>query len=41
MTSLTGDEIFQFINHGGLRLNFGDGLRPGFDPARSPWAKIG
>jgi hypothetical protein len=30
-----------FIDEGGLRADFGDGLRAGFDPARSPWAKVG
>jgi hypothetical protein len=31
----------EFIDRGGLRLDFSDGLRTGFDPARSPWAKVG
>jgi len=30
----------EFIDHDGLHLNFGDGLQPGFDPARSPWTKL-
>jgi hypothetical protein len=29
-----------FIDQGGLRADFGDGLRAGFDPRRSPWAKV-
>jgi hypothetical protein len=29
-----------FIDHDGLSLDFGDGLRPGFDPARDPWTKV-
>jgi hypothetical protein len=31
----------RFIDQGGLRASFGDGRRDGFDPARSPWAKVG
>jgi hypothetical protein len=31
----------EFINRDGLRLDFGDGLRRGFDPARSPWTRVG
>ena len=31
----------EFIDHDGLRLDFGDGLRPGFDPMRSPWTRVG
>ena len=30
-----------FVDHSGLHLDFGDGLRPGFDPARSPWTRVG
>jgi hypothetical protein len=30
-----------FIDAGGLELDYGDGFRPGFDPRRSPWAKVG
>ena len=30
----------EFIDHDGLRIEFDDGLRPGFDPARSPWTKV-
>jgi hypothetical protein len=30
----------EFIENGGLRLDFGDGKRPGFDPRRSPWATV-
>ena len=31
----------EFIDHNGLRLDFGDGLQPGFDPSRLPWTKVG
>jgi orotate phosphoribosyltransferase len=31
----------EFIDHDGLRVDFGDGLRPGFDPGRNPWTKVG
>ncbi|MDR0417222.1 MAG: phosphoribosyltransferase [Propionibacteriaceae bacterium] len=30
----------EFIDHDGLRLDFGDGWRPGFDPRRWPWTKV-